>query len=500
MMADAECKPREPLTPTTDYERDVIGSAIRDQGHASELINRTRPQYFRDPFHRDIMREAERQWGVDQVFDPLRIGKALRQKHQTDDFDPVYYLAELASVDNLPNDVHFGSRLNEVLKAAAKIQIYQVADDAAAGALNGKDPGDILRHLKAGIEDIERDQHTEIVLPKASSIESRSIDWVWLEWLHRGGLTLLDGDPERGKSQITCDVAARWSFPRPFPFMQGDHFREPSNVLMVATEDGAGTTVRPRLEAAGANLDSIYLWPEDADYVKLPSGIDVLAAAVKRHDIGLLIIDPLGAHLDETINANRDSEVRRALAPLVALAQETNMAVIGVRHLNKDESKSALYRGGGSIAFTAAARVVWAVGADPNDQGRQIMAVLKSNIGKKPPAITYSIESHETTSRIRWEGESTCTIGEIFSRKQSRGMKSNGAERILSDLLADGPKPAAEVEQACTDAGIKHWTYKQARKKLGIVAAKGSMREGWLLSLPEEDGFGEEDGEAPVTK
>jgi putative DNA primase/helicase len=269
----------------------------------------------------------------------------------------------------------------------------------------------------------------------------------------------------------------------------------PGNVLMLAEEDNADTTTSPRLEAAGANLDRVFFWPEELDPVKLPSGVDTLAAVVKRYDISLTIFDPIGAYFDASINTNVDADVRRALRPLVSLTQETNMAALCSRHLNKDENKSALYRGGGSIAFTAAARVVWAVGADPKDSSRLVLAVLKSNIGIKPPSLSYSIEGVGNTSRIKWEGQSSCTARDIFARKQYRSSKADDAEHLIADLLAHGPRPEPEVHDACRNAGIGEWSYRKARKNLDVQSSKDGMRDGWLLSLPEGDGEHEGDGE-----
>jgi hypothetical protein len=404
-----------------------------------------------------------------------------------------YLLAATHGVASAANADHYA---RQIVEARRKRQLHQITEHAASGALNGQSADDVFAVLAADLDDYRRESQSAIELPKVSSIESRTVDWAWPGYLPKGMLVLCDGDPERGKSQITCDVVARWTHPRPFPFTAGDHFREPGNALMVAAEDNADTIIRPRLEAADANLERVYLWPEDAEPIKFPSGIDTLAAVVKRYDIGLAVLDPIGAYLDENVNANRDADVRRALRPLVALAQETNLAVLAVRHLNKDENKSALYRGGGSIAFTAAARVVWAVGCEPNDPKRLVLAVLKSNIGVKPPALCYSIEGVGTTSRIRWEGESTCTAGDIFGRRSGRSsVKPGEAENLITELLAAGPLPENQVHEACRDAGIGEWSYRKARKNLNIESTKGSMREGWLLSLPEGDGEAEGDGD-----
>ena len=69
-------------------------------------------------------------------------------------------------------------------------------------------------------------------------------------------------------------------------------------------------------------------------------------------DIDLLVFDPGVAFLAGELNANRDQDVRRALAPLRAMLEDTGCAAVLIRHLNKDsKSSNAIYRGGGSIGF-----------------------------------------------------------------------------------------------------------------------------------------------------
>jgi hypothetical protein len=475
-----------------DSEEYIAGVLWQFPECAGEVFERLKPTDIIDPAIRQIFTVAHQQHfagGIDRALLAKQCGHP-------------QVLADLGvQPENAPvTSAHIPAECAKIVEARRKRQLFEVADDARRAALNGQSFDTAFRSLSADLEDIGRDNRRTVELIQASTIEQRSIDWAWPGWLHRGGLTLIDGDPERGKSTITANVVACWTKPRPFPFAPHDHFREPGNALVVAGEDGAATTTAPRLNAAGANLDRVWIWPEDADLIRFPSGIDRLAAAVSQRDISLIILDPITAYLDEDINANRDADVRRALRPLVVLAQETNIAVIGIRHLNKDSNKSALYRGGGSIGFTATARVVWAVGADPNDPKKSIMGVLKSNIGKKPPSLAYSVESHEDTSRVKWESESSYSANDILGQAKGRGAKTEDAEQYIRELLAAGARPSSEVEKLCADAGFKGWTYKQARKNLGVVSSKGSMREGWLSSLPEEDGFEgeqpEEDGSA----
>jgi hypothetical protein len=53
---------------------------------------------------------------------------------------------------------------------------------------------------------------------------------------------------------------------------------------------------------------------------------------------------------------------------------------------------------------------------------------------------------------------------------------------LLQDLLASGPLPAAQVEDAFNQAGLSRRCYFDARHLLGVVTIKTPIC--WMLSLP----------------
>ncbi len=108
--------------------------------------------------------------------------------------------------------------------------------------------------------------------------------------------------------------------------------------------------------------------------------------AIRERAARLVIIDPLAAYLGST-DSHCDAEVRGLLAPLAALAERTDAAVLGVMHLAKSSQRPAIYRAIGSIAFAAAARIVLAVAADPDRDDRRIMMPVKSNLAAASEAL-----------------------------------------------------------------------------------------------------------------
>src|SRR5205809_82697 len=83
------------------------------------------------------------------------------------------------------------------------------------------------------------------------TLDRQPVQWLWPGWLARGVLTLLDGDPGLGKSTLAAELAARVS--------RGDEQQPAAGVLILSAEDDPARVIRPRLEAAGADLRRILL-------------------------------------------------------------------------------------------------------------------------------------------------------------------------------------------------------------------------------------------------
>jgi hypothetical protein len=68
-----------------------------------------------------------------------------------------------------------------------------------------------------------------------SDIAPTTLAWLWPRYLPRGKLTLLDGDPEMGKSLLTLDLIARLSRGGPLP--DGTAIAGPLTSILLSAED-----------------------------------------------------------------------------------------------------------------------------------------------------------------------------------------------------------------------------------------------------------------------
>ena len=327
------------------------------------------------------------------------------------------------------------------------------------------------------------------ILVNLADVEPEQVAWLWNGRLAVGKLALLIGDPGLGKSWITLDVAARVSTGNAWP--DDPHVSAPANVLILSAEDGLADTVRPRLDTLGADVRRIHhlavLRAGDHERAVQLSDTTALEEAITQSGARVLIIDPISAYLGQT-DSHRDSEVRGLIAPLAAVAGRTGVAILGVMHLAKSAQRPAIYRAVGSIAFAAAARIVLAVAADPDDATRRILAPIKSNLCAPPAALAYALAD----GRLAWDSAPVpdVDVDALLSGPAPDRQERREAESWLREALADGPVLARDIQRHSSQAGIASRTLWRAKKVLNIEADRyGYGREGkwfWRLGAPKQ--------------
>ena len=70
-------------------------------------------------------------------------------------------------------------------------------------------------------------------------------------------MAVLGGQPGLGKSQIAIRLAAAVTNGQGLP--DGETCIETGSVIILANEDDAARTIRPRLDAAGADVNKVHI-------------------------------------------------------------------------------------------------------------------------------------------------------------------------------------------------------------------------------------------------
>jgi hypothetical protein len=327
-----------------------------------------------------------------------------------------------------------------------------------------------------------------------STVKAAHVCWLWLWRIPLGKLTILDGDPGLGKSVLTLDLAARVTrgLPMPFETREPGEDREPAGVVLLSAEDGLEDTIRPRLDAAGADVERVLALdriPGEAGIRLpiLPADVEYLKTGVGRVAAKLVVIDPLTAFLAGETNAHKDQDVRRALHPLAKLAEETGAAVVVVRHLNKAAGGNPLYRGGGSIGIIGAARSGLLVARDPDNPDHRVLASTKCNLAKLPASLAFDLSAGEDGAlRVGWIGDSTHTAETLLAAPRDDEDRDavQEAEEVLRGILESGPIPAEEVKKEARKAGIAERTLLRAKAGLRVKSRKAGYSGAWKWFLP----------------
>jgi hypothetical protein len=348
-----------------------------------------------------------------------------------------------------------------------------------------------------------------------SDIEAKPVSWLWPGRVARGKLTIIAGNPGLGKSQITASIAALVTMGGRFPVDR--HQCKPAEVLFLSAEDDPADTLRPRLEAAGADLSRIHFvdgvtvgYAGDGSRTDRAFSLqaDVLALGSRLVELGnvaVVVIDPISAYLG-AVDSHKNADVRALLAPLSELAARHDAAIIGVSHMTKAAGTQALLRVTGSLAFVAAARAAYLVTVDPQDKTRRLFLPMKNNLGPDATGLAFRIEGATVassaglleTSRVLWDSEPVpMTADEAMQAESLPGITSalDTAIDWLRETLADGPVPAEEVFSLAKADGIAKKTLQRASKALKVKKVKAAMTAGWSWSLPPKMAKSAEDAQ-----
>ena len=331
-------------------------------------------------------------------------------------------------------------------------------------------------------------------LIRLSDVQPEPVTWEWEGYLARGKLALLGGDPELGKSQISNDIAARLSKGTHWPL---GAIASIGSSIFICSEDGVADTVRPRCEAAGADLTKIHVLK--SSFVKngkrktfnLGDDLDVLTNAVKQvGDVRFVCIDAVTSYMGK-IDSHRTTDVRGVLEPVAEFAEENNVAMFGITHPPKATQGNALRAFAGSFAFVAAPRLAHFVTQDPDGNGRCLFLPVKNNVGPKARGIGYRIAIKDISFNIRapyiqWDDapvDYNADQALAANSATARGATSvEGAMEGLREIMASGDIDAKDGEAEAEKRGIKERTLARAKQKLGVTSVKdGFGKDGrWI--------------------
>lgn len=331
-----------------------------------------------------------------------------------------------------------------------------------------------------------------IVSTNMATVTAEPVPWLWPGRVPLGMLTIIAGTPGNAKSWISLYLAGRITTGGIWPDVGKS--APDGTVILLAAEDSAKYTIRPRLDALGADVSKIEkieaIFTVDGTgekHFNLTDDLVELEKMVHATGAKLVIVDPLNSYLGGKQDGFKDVEVRRVLDPLKEMAERLDIAVVLIMHLKKGVESEVIYQIGGSVAFAAVVRSILFCSRDPETPGRFYFSHPKINIGVEMPPLSYTI-SPETG--VVWGTDPiTLTAREILSKQHAKpGPKQTArreAKQWMVEYLKDGPQTDGWATAA--ELGFKEKTVRRALEDLCVkvdqVRAGGKIT-GYRWTMP----------------
>ena len=353
--------------------------------------------------------------------------------------------------------------------------------------------------------------------------------WLWKDRLPKGKIVLLAGPSGSGKTFIALDIAARITTNTPFPnptpscslqpapstfYSQlsplsappcrppattptqstahlvdssaemaaaiankspaEQHARNCDSVLLITLEEDLIDNIRPRLEAAHADVDKVTA-TTDLCIENLKSCTDHIA------DLKLIIIDPLSFLI---ANDNESPYIAPKLFDLYQHIFGRSISILALLPMHPGRA-DPLHRIPNINSLAHYASIIYAASPDHREENaqpnRRVLIQLKNSLSPLAPALAFNIEN----SAVAWSNdalpeENTDAIITTPRRKPGPDpLKLDQCTQWLYEFLAPNPRPQAEVLHAATAAGFSYITLRRAKGELR-VQSKHAIEGHWL--------------------
>ncbi len=319
---------------------------------------------------------------------------------------------------------------------------------------------------------MEITKHSEVKIISMDTIKSEKTKWLWYPYIPYGKLTIIQGDPGEGKTVFSLNLAAKLSLGTDF---DRNEPHEPINIIYQTAEDGLADTIKPRLEAAGADCTKIMVIDDTEQSLSMQD--NRIELALDQTHAKLLILDPIQAFLGDKVDMNRANETRDVTKKLGALAERTGCAIVLIGHMNKGSNAKAAYRGIGSIDFYAIARSVLLVARVPDQPNIRAIAQIKNNLAPEGDTVAFQL----VDGQFQWIGSYDISAEELLSGMSFRD-KGSKAESFLKNILNSNPSyPASQIFQQGQELGISKRTLENVKQSLGVKSSR--VGSSWYWSL-----------------
>lgn len=380
---------------------------------------------------------------------------------------------------------------------------YHEKEAAVPPGTRKQDALDELRRLCP--DEITDEEPAEVETLNLGEVQTESVDWLVPGLIARGEMSLIGADGGTGKGIYYSQMIAAVTTGKKNDFFP-DPPKAPGKVLILSGEDDPRKVLRPRLLAAGANLNNVEVVTSESYYSKkgelLTIDSESLRLKIEKMKPDLVINDPLQAFLPPDVQMCNRNEMRGAITPFKSFCAAVNAAGLTVCHTNKKSNVAGRQRLSDSSDLWDLSRCVVMLGYSKADEA-VYASVEKNSYAAKPMTTLFEIQGTQVegvkTAVAVYKGRTDRRDADFVLQKAARpaATKDAAKDAILAALEASklGSMASTQLQAAVlNEVGCSVATYQNARKELTDekqIITKGIYKKGsrgakdWIVYLAE---------------
>ncbi len=330
----------------------------------------------------------------------------------------------------------------------------------------------------------------------ATELPTARVEWLWPDRLEWKTTAFLQGPKGAGKSTWMRTLAAHVTG-GPRLHGTGSRRRLQGNVLWFAGEEPLDSRVRPGLAAAGANLERCRLadchCPDPSEQLRLPADCDRLTREVMDFGAALVVVDPVFAFVDGTLDLEKSTlDQRHFMVRLARVAKDTGCLILLSRNTVKNPQGSAVDAGRGGGELGNSARAVLHCQEMPGTPGIYALAVAICNPGRPCPALTYKLADMGGAAVVQVTGEVQLSADDLIAGEEGdlERYLIDRAKQLIRSLIPAGELDSRTIRGKAEAAMISTRTLQAAAKSLGVRSRREGTRESTVVYwLPPKGGW-----------
>jgi hypothetical protein len=349
-------------------------------------------------------------------------------------------------------------------------------------------------------------------LKPLSEYENETVEFLWRNVLVNGAVNMFLGLPDSGKTMVTCLVVTCLTRGISFPFSKKEV--EPRNVLIFCKEDSFTAMWKPRLLAAGADLERVFPAPplklegQEVDWsLDNDAHIEQFEKLLKANsEIGLLVIDPLQSFVGSK-DLMKANDARFIMDRVTGVASRLGICALLNHHTTKAPVDSAIKLAAYSLQIMAAARMSWFFAVNQEKKNERLMLCARNKVGKQR-SFSFTIESKPWPQGFEPDPEDLMpgdddgvgvarlvdilkiTADEYLQKNAEQGESANARiKRWLFEYLKT-PVKAKVFTEEYERQGFEQSAVSKAAKQVGAVLVNGvwKMKASVLSEPPAQAG------------